>query len=206
MSSAPGSLTHAAARRVALRKRPDLIVKVQRYEGRSFFLVKDPAGLRYFRFQEEEYALLDLLDGRRSLDEIKERFEAEFRPQKITPEEIQQFIGRLHESGLVLSDTLGQGARLLERGRKQRKRKVTAAVTNILYIKLPGFDPERILHWLEPKCRWIFSLWGVLGALALMFSALTLVIVNFDEFQGRPELQSFQAFRSEEHTSELQSH
>ena len=35
--------------------------------------------MNYFRFQEEEYAILQMLDGQISLDEIKERFEAEFR-------------------------------------------------------------------------------------------------------------------------------
>ena len=65
--------------------------------------------MNYFRFQEEEYAILKMIDGATSLDEIKERFEAEFPPQKITLEELQQFIGMLHKSGLVIADVPGQG-------------------------------------------------------------------------------------------------
>ena len=50
-----------------------------------------------------------MLDGQTSLDEIKERFEAEFPPQKITLEELQQFLGMLHRSGLVVVAAPGQG-------------------------------------------------------------------------------------------------
>ena len=50
-----------------------------------------------------------MLDGQTSLDEIKDRFEAEFPPQKITVEELQQFVGMLHRSGLVIADVPGPG-------------------------------------------------------------------------------------------------
>src|SRR3990172_13188856 len=111
-ASAPKAAT---ARPVVLRRRPDLEVNLQRYEGRRYYLVKDPVGLRYFRFLEEEYTVLDLLDGRRSLQAIKEEFEDRFPPQKLSLEELQHFIGRLHEPGLLLSNTPGQGGKLLER-------------------------------------------------------------------------------------------
>ncbi len=66
-------------------------------------------GLNYYRFQEEEYALLNWLDGNVSLDEIKDRFEDEFPPQKITLDELQQFLGMLHRSGLVIAAVGGPG-------------------------------------------------------------------------------------------------
>ena len=63
-----------------------------------------------------------MLDGDISLDEIKERFEDEFPPQKITLDELQQFLGMLHRSGLVVADVPGQGRQLRKR-RDERKRK-----------------------------------------------------------------------------------
>ena len=94
----------------------------QHYLGRSYWIVKDPVGLNYFRFQEEEYAILQMLDGETNLDDIKDRFEEEFPPQKITLEELQQFLGTLHRSGLVVADLPGQGRQLCKR-RDERVRK-----------------------------------------------------------------------------------
>ena len=34
-----------------------------------------------------------------------------------------------------------------------------AAFTNILYIKIPVFDPDRILTWMFRYLSWIFTTW-----------------------------------------------
>ena len=65
------SLLSSSARPLAIRRRPDLIARRQHYLGRSYWIVKDPVGLTYTRFQDEEYALLNWLDGHISLDELK---------------------------------------------------------------------------------------------------------------------------------------
>ena len=59
-----------------MRMRPDLSALQQRYQGQVYWVVKEPVGLHYFRFQEEEYAILQMLDGQTSLDEIKDRVRA----------------------------------------------------------------------------------------------------------------------------------
>ena len=46
--------------------------------------MKEPIGLNYFRFQEEEFALLEMLDGAASLDDLKRQFEDAFAPEQIT--------------------------------------------------------------------------------------------------------------------------
>ena len=57
------SLLSSSARPLPIRKRPDLVARRQHYLGRTYWVVKDPVGLHYFRFQEEEYAILQMLDG-----------------------------------------------------------------------------------------------------------------------------------------------
>lgn len=186
------SLLSSSARKSPIRMRPDLVVQRQHYLGRSYWVVKDPIGLAYYRFHEEEYAILQMFDGHTSLDEIKERFEAEFPPQKITLEELQQFLGMLHRSGLVIADVPGQGHQLKKR-RDERKRKMLwAALTNILCIRFKGFDPERFLNWLYPYLAWIFSPITVGLCCVMALSALTLVTVEFDVFRSKlPDFQQF---------------
>ena len=55
---------------VRLRIRPDLGITPQRYEGRSYFVVKDPVSLRYYRFKEQEHFLIELMDGTTTLDQV----------------------------------------------------------------------------------------------------------------------------------------
>ena len=68
------SLVSSSARKMPIRKRPDLSAP-SNVSGTHLLGRQGPIGLNYFRFQEEEYALLQMLDGQTSLDELKERFE-----------------------------------------------------------------------------------------------------------------------------------
>ena len=186
------SLVSASGRRLAVRKRGDLGARRQQYQGRTYWIVKEPLGLHYFRFQEEEYAILQMLDGQVSLDELKSRFEARFPPQKTTLEELQQFIAMLHRSGLVIADAPGQGEQLLKRRRQRRRKEWLNAFTNILAFRFKGFDPERVLTWLYRPLRWLFSPWTVGACLLLAVAELTLVTVEFDAF--RDKLPAFHDF------------
>src|SRR5580704_12569931 len=135
------SLLSSAARSLSIRRRPDLIARRQHYLGRTFWVVKDPVGLNHLPFQEEEYALLNWLDGNISLDEIKDRFEDEFPPQKVTLDELQQFLGMLHRSGLVIASVGGQGKQLFKRRQERRRKEFFGALSNVLCIRFKGFDP-----------------------------------------------------------------
>jgi putative peptide zinc metalloprotease protein len=186
------SLLSSSARKSPIRMRPDLVAQRQHYLGRTYWVVKDPVGLAYYRFQEEEYAILQMFDGAISLDEVKDRFEAEFPPQKITLEELQQFLGMLHRSGLVIADVPGQGHQLRKRRDERKRKMLLAALSNVLCIRFKGFDPERLLTWLYPKLCWLFSPLAVFLCCMLGLSAATLVAVEFDEFRSKlPEFHQF---------------
>jgi putative peptide zinc metalloprotease protein len=192
MATLADSLVSSASRPLQLRVRPDLSSKQQRYHGRVYWVVKEPVGLNYFRFHEEEYAILQMLDGMTSMEEIKEQFEREFAPQKITYQDLQQFIGMLHRSGLVISESSGQGRQLKKRRDEKKRKEVMGKMANIFAVRFRGFDPERILNWLLPYTSWFFSPAMMLFVLMLAGSALLLVGVQFDVFRSR--LPTFHEF------------
>jgi putative peptide zinc metalloprotease protein len=186
------SIVSSSSRKLAIRVRPDLAARKQRYQGRTYWVVKDPVGLQYYRFEEEEFAILQMLDGQSSLEQIAERFEREFPPQTIRVEELQNFIGMLHKGGLVLSDAAGQGAQLKQRRDEKKRRELLASLANLLAFRLRGFDPERLLNAMYPYVRWFFSGPATCGALLLAFAAAALVLVQFNVFQSRlPDFHSF---------------
>ena len=194
MPTLADSIVSSSSRKLTIRARPDLKARRHRYQGRNYWVVKDPVGLQYFRFEEEEFAILQMLDGDSSLDEIAEQFEREFPPQTIRVEELQNFIGMLHRSGLVLSDAPGQGWQLKERRDEKKWKELVGALSNLLAFRFRGFDPERLLNLLHPYVRWFFTPAATAAALMLATAALTLVIVQFELFQSR--LPSFQSFFS----------
>jgi len=185
-------MTSSSSRPLRLHCRRDLTFKRQSYQGRDYWVVKDPITLKYYRFEEEEHALLEMLDGLSSPDQIKRRFDYRFAPQKITLQELYQFIGMLYRSSLLVSEAPGQGVELKKRGEKNRKAELRQSLTNVLSIRYKGFDPDKMLGEMNRYIGWFFTWPAFLFVLLLGISALALIITQFETFQNK--LPSFNDF------------
>lgn len=172
--------------------RRDLEIVPIEYRGEPYWTVKDPVALRYYQLCEEEHFLLKLLDGRLSLDEIVARFEERFAPRRLRRSELAGFLAMLHREGLVAGVAPGQGEQLLIRASARRRQSWLAALGNVLAIRLPGINPDRLLSALTPQLAWIFSpAFFILGVM-LMAAAATVTLVNFGTLIERlPRLTEF---------------
>jgi putative peptide zinc metalloprotease protein len=181
-----------AAEQLRVKLRPDLIIQPQFYEGMTHYVIKDPIALKYFRFKIEEYFLLQQFDGVQNLQDVKKAFERKYRPQTISMEDLTRFVAQLHEAGLAQIDSLEQAKVLIRRRRKNRWKKVWQFLANILYIKIPIIDPEKLLTGMYPYFRWIYTPYFITFSVSMMLAALTLVISQWSTFSARlPDFQSF---------------
>lgn len=191
------SASAASDRPLTLRMRPDLAVQPLRLGTRSYWSVKDPISLRYYQLRDEEYTILKWLAAPVSLNVLKDQFERQFAPIKINLTQLQGFLSMLHREGLIVSDAAGQAEQLLTRRARLRSQAWLARLTSVLAMRFRGFDPERLLRWLEPKFRWLFSKWGVAAGILLAACALVLVAVQFEALQARlPEFRAFFTFKN----------
>jgi len=179
-------------KQVKLRVRPDLSIQPQRYEGRTYYVVKDPVSLRYFRFKEQEHFLLSVFDGKTSMDAAQKAFEKRFRPERLTLEDLEQFGMQLMTVGLAQNESPQAGQQLYEHRRKRKRTELLQALTNILYIKIPIFDPEKLLLRMLPYFRFMFTNWFFIVSVSFMLGAVLTVAKNFELFLGR--LPSYQEF------------
>ncbi len=185
-------MTASSSRPLRLHMRRDLTFQRQSYQGRDYWVVKDPIALKYYRFEVEEFALLQMVDGQSSPDHIKRLFDFEFAPQKISLQELYQFVGMLYRSSLLVSESPNQGIELKKRGDKNRKLERRQSLTNVLAIRYKGFDPDRLLGFLLRYTGWFFSWPAFVCVLLLGLSAAGLLITQFETFQAK--LPSFQDF------------
>src|SRR6266481_7272848 len=143
---------------VRLRVRCDLGITPQKYEGRTYYVVKDPVSLRYYRFKEQEHFLIRMMDGKHTLDDAQKEFEKRFRPDRLTLEDLEQFGQQLLTAGLAQNESPQAGKQLYDRRKKRRRSEWMQTLTNILYIKIPVFDPDKLLTWMLPHLRFIYTI------------------------------------------------
>jgi len=192
MTTLAESLVSSSSRPLTVRKRPDLTSSRHKYQGTGYWVVKEPVGLQYFRFHDEEFYILNMLDGHVSLQQIKDGFEQRFAPQKITFGDLQQFIGMLHRSGLVISNSPGQGKALRERGRTKKNKETLGKMANIFALRFRGFDPERILNAILPWFGWMFTPAALICFVGLFVSAALLLASQYETVYAK--LPTFQQF------------
>ncbi|QDV88651.1 hemolysin D [Stieleria magnilauensis] len=192
MATLAESLVSSSSRPLTVRKRPDLTSSRHRYQGTGYWVLKEPVGLQYFRFHDEEYFILNMLDGHVSLQQIKDGFEQRFAPQKITFGDLQQFIGMLHRSGLVISNSPGQGKALRHRGRKKKNKEMMGKMANVFALRFRGFDPERILNAILPWFGWMFTVPALLFFVGLFVAASLMLATQYETVYAR--LPTFQQF------------
>jgi putative peptide zinc metalloprotease protein len=193
------NLNNPAERRKALRLkvRSDLQIFAQKYEGKTYHVVKDPVCLRYYRFNQQEYFVFKLFDGDHTLEAVRDRFEDEFKPHRLEYQDLESFARQLVTAGLVQHEQHGAGKHLFDRRAKQRRMKRLSAVTNILYLKIPIFDPDRILNFLFKYLWWVFTTTFFLCSVGFMLAAGSQVAVHFDTFYAKlPAYQEFFSMNS----------
>ena len=190
--SSQNNMVASNQRPIPLRRRADLVVAEIDYLGVGYQVIKDPVALKYHRLQVEQYKILELLNGERSLEQVRDDLKEFFPTLQVTLGDIQQLITDLHKKCLVSSNRPGQGAAVVRERRKERNQKLKQTLMSLMYLRLPGWDPERTLTWLYPYFCWMFwkpVVWccGIFCCLAwLMLGA------NLETFQSRlPEFQSF---------------
>ena len=174
------------------RKRPDLQITPPQKGGRRVWGVKDPVTLSYYEQRDEEYFVMSQLEGPCTLEGVCAEFANRFRPQTLSPLDLQQFVGQLIQQGLLVSSRPGYGKILEQRAAITRQRQGWLKLTNLLAIRFRGFDPDRMLARVVSRCEWLFSPWLLISCGLLIIAAIVLVCVQFDQLVARlPEARAW---------------
>jgi len=177
--------------------RSDLNIEAQKYEGRTYFVLKDPVSLRYYRLKENEHFLLQFLDGKHTLEEAQKAYEKRYRPDRLKLEDLEAFAQQLLTAGLAQSESPRAGKQLFERRTKRRRSEWMQTLTNILYIKIPIIDPDRILKRMLRYTGWIFTLWFFFLSVGIMSAAGLLILTHFETFRSKlPDYHLFFTFKA----------
>ncbi len=180
-----------------IRLRRDLTIEAQKYEGRTFYVLKDPVSLRYYRLKENEHYLLQYLNGKSTLEDAQKSYEEHYRPERLKLEDLEGFAQQLIKAGLAQNESPKAGKQLFENRKKRRRTELLQTFTNILYIKIPVIDPDRLLKGMTSSLGWIFSMWFFVLSVGLMAAAGLLVATHFDTFRSKlPDYHSFFQFKT----------
>lgn len=142
------------------------------YRGDVWYVIQDDASGRYHRFTPQAYALIGLMDGQRSLDEIWHSAGDQLADDMPSQDEVIQLLSQLYKVDLIQTDVIPDIVEMDTRQRKDRRSKLIAMFKSPLAIKIPLLDPEPFLNRTAGLSRWLFNpvtgliwLWCIVWAL-----------------------------------------
>jgi multidrug efflux pump subunit AcrA (membrane-fusion protein) len=150
--------------------RPELLIRPLGDGGQ--YVVKDPLTGTYYHLGEAEHFLLTQLDGQQTAEAVRAAFEQRF-GEPLSAEDfddflelarVQRFLQAAAEAGLPPEgETTGQ--------RRQ----------SLLYWRKSLFDPDRLMTWLAPRLRFVWTRGFLIVSAGGILLAAVLVWVNWQE-------------------------
>lgn len=176
MSDDPYSASWYRVAELRPRLRGHLRIHRHYYRGERWYVVEDRVSRRMHRFNPVAYFAIGLMDGRRSLQEIWESALARFGDDAPTQDEMIRLLGQLHGADVLQADVTPDVAELLRRAKRAKRSTWRQNLLSPLALRIPLFDPERVLErwlpWYRPLFGWAGALiWCVVVGSAMLSAA-----------------------------------
>jgi putative peptide zinc metalloprotease protein len=152
--------------------RPQVEIHRQVFHGEPWHIVHDPISNNFFRLNPVAYHFIGLLDGQRSVDDAWKITMDSFGDAAPTQHEVIGLLGQLNESNLLRIDLPADAHQLLKRNQKRKVRFWAGQAMSIVSLKIPVFNPNRMLDILLPLFRPFLTIWGLIAWIIFLAIAI----------------------------------
>ena len=170
------------------RLRAAVQTRRQHFRGRIWHVVQDPINNRFFRLHPAAYRFVAMLDGRRTVSAAWRACLEQLADEAPTQNEVIDVLGRLYAANLLQADLPPDVEGLFQRYRRRRAREVRGQLTNFLFIRIPLFDPDRLLEALVGVVGLAFTPVGFVVWLAVVIAGALLALGSWRELTGQAEM------------------
>jgi putative peptide zinc metalloprotease protein len=161
--------------------RPQVEIHRQIFHGEPWHIVHDPISNNFFRLNPVAYHFIGLLDGKRSVDDSWKITMDMFGDAAPTQNEVIGLLGQLNESNLLRIDLPADASQLLKRNQKRKLRFWAGQAMSIVSLKIPVFNPNRMLDILLPLFRPFLTIWGLIAWLIF----IAIAVGQFVPYMGK---------------------
>ena len=165
--------------------RPRLLSSVQVYRqhfrGQMWYVLENPSNNAFSRISKDAYNFIGLLDGKRTVAEVWKICNEQFGDSAPTQPEVVQLLGHLYSSNLLYAELAPDAESLFNRYHTRIKRQIQGFFSNLLFIRIPLFDPDHFLNRWVSVFGWLFGWIGLLLWIAVISVGLYFVLGNIRE-------------------------
>jgi putative peptide zinc metalloprotease protein len=166
------------------RMRPTAQISRQYYRGERWYVVRDPAGNQFHRLSDPAYRFVGLLDGSRTVGEAWDLVGGQLADDAPTQPEVIQILSQLFSANLIETDVTPDSAVVLKRQKMHFKRKMQQRMMNLLFPRIPVWDPDTFIKTWMPVIRAGLNWVGAVVWLAVIIFAVASIAPMWKELQA----------------------
>jgi putative peptide zinc metalloprotease protein len=167
--------------------RPTVDTQRQKFRGEYWYVLNDSFNNQFFRLRPAAYEFIARLRGDRTIEEVW--LESLERDPEGAPgqEEAIRLLTQLHFANLLFYDTPSDSEQFFERYRQRKERELKSKLMAIMFIRIPLFDPDRVLRQVLPFTKWMFSWIGAVLWFGVVSLGIKVAIDNSDRVLEQAE-------------------
>ncbi len=156
-------------------------IRIERhnYRGELWHVIHDTINARSYRFGPEAYFIISRLHNEHDLQSIWQQALEQLGDDCPTQDETIQLLGQLHSADLIQADITPDTLELFERQQRKKRQRWKQYIGNPLSLRLRLADPDRLLTFLLPLAKLVFSNVGIILWLAVICWGLTQTIIHW---------------------------
>src|ERR1700749_1333663 len=147
----------------------------QHYRGERWYVVRDAASNQFHRLSDAAYRFVGLLDCSPPVGDAWDLVGGQLEDDAPTQPEVIQILSQLYAANLVETDIPPDATVLLRRHKKQQQRKLQGRLMNVLFPRIPVWEPDRFVCRWMPIAKRFFSKIGAIVWFIVVIAALTMV-------------------------------
>ncbi len=167
-----------AGQKLALR--PTVTMRKQWFRGEKWFVVVDPLNNDYYRLTPGAHDFLCRLDGSATVQEVWEKSLERIPDEAPGQEAVIQLLAQLYRANLLRGEVPADSEKLFEQYRQRRQRE-HRSWWNLMFLRIPVFDPDLWLRRALPYLGWLIGPLGALLWLGVVGSATKVAIEHASE-------------------------
>ena len=155
---------------------PSVEVREQSFRGQPWHVLQDTFTQRYFRASAQACNFILSLSTDKTVEEVWEDYVNRHPTDAPSQEEVIQLLSQLHLSNLLYSLEQPDNEAIVERYRKQKNKELLGKITSFLYLRVPLWNPDRLLNRMLPLIR-LMTGWGAFAVwlVVVLLGAMTVV-------------------------------
>lgn len=161
--------------------RSNIVIQPQEYRGVRWYIIQDQSSGRYCRINSLAFAFVGRLDGIHTISEVlKKTNRNRADTDQLQIVDVLSLIAHLQELEVLKGGLPVSLSDSLSRFRNNQRQKIKQAWGNPLAIKIALFDPQKLLDYMAPVARLIFSKAGLYTWLCFSFVTVIALSLNIE--------------------------